>query len=44
MYDDPRLQLWLRRSLGQIAVDESSPIPPDELLVEIRKGGQWVRE
>ena len=44
MYADPKFQLWMRRELGQIALDESTSIPPDELLIEVRKGGQWVPE
>lgn len=46
MLATPEFQLWLRRTLGQIAVVESQirdvEIPSSELKVEIRRMGRWV--
>lgn len=44
MFEHPKFQLWLKKELGQIAVDEDTPIPSEELLVEVKVNGKWVKE
>ncbi len=47
MFDDPKFQLWMRLQLGQVAAREAEleriAIPDEDLKIEVRRGGQWVR-
>lgn len=45
MFEDPRFQLWLRRTLGQEMAREAelARIPRDDIRVEVRRQGRWVQ-
>jgi peptide chain release factor-like protein len=44
MAEDPKFQLWLRRTLGQELVRESEfQVPAHEVKIEVRRGGRWTQ-
>jgi protein subunit release factor B len=45
MFQDPKFQLWLRRTLGQVAVQEAelARIPREDLRFEVKHQGRWVQ-
>ncbi len=45
MVKDPKFQLWLRIETGREMVKQQEAdmlVPPEDVKVEIRVGGQWV--
>lgn len=46
MAESPTFQLWVRITLGQIAIQEvaSVEIRPEDIRVEVKRGGKWVTE
>jgi hypothetical protein len=43
MAESAKFQLWLRLTLGHIAVEEASfEIPMSEIKVEVKRAGRWV--
>jgi protein subunit release factor B len=45
MFEDPRFQLWMRRTLGQEMAREAelARIPRQDLRFEVRCQGRWVQ-
>jgi protein subunit release factor B len=45
MFNDPRFQLWLRRTLGQEMAREAEleRMPREDFKFEVRRQGRWVQ-